>query len=469
VLLTISEFIGRLHPALVHLPVGILVLAFILQCIGYKTGIFHKAIIMVLLIGAISAVLSCISGFVLSKHDEYDPGLVSWHQWMGITTAVVCAGAYFLFRKPALARWQWPSMIAIIILISITGHMGGTLTHGADYLTAPLSGGDNEGASGPQKPIANVQEAVAYDSIIQPMLQRKCYGCHNANKRKGGLRMDQPDLLMKGGKNGKIIVGNNATESEMIKRILLPKEEEDHMPPKEKPQLTEKEIALLHWWINTGAALNKKVKDLPQPATIQPVLTALQQPLETAKSLPDIPEKEVSEADAAAIQKLKDKGVIVLPVAQNSNYLMVNFVSAPAISNKDLELLLPLKKQLVWCKLGNTTINDTALAIIGKCTNLTRLHLEHTNISDAGLSKLNNLQQLHYLNLVGTKVSAKGLMALKGLKELRSLYLYQTSIAANDTGNLQKVFPHTRIDIGGYLVPTLESDTTRVKFELKKS
>jgi uncharacterized membrane protein len=468
VLLTISEFIGRLHPALVHLPVGILVLAFVLQCIGYKTGVYHKAIVIILLTGAISAVLACISGFVLSKHDDYDPELVSWHQWMGITTALVCTGAYFLFRNHSLVRWQWPSMIAIIILISITGHMGGTLTHGADYLTGPLSGGDDPAGAG-QKPIANVQEAMAYDSVIQPVLQRKCYGCHNANKRKGGLRMDQPDLLMKGGKNGKIIVSGNATESEMIKRLLLPKEEEHHMPPKEKPQLTEKEIALLHWWINTGAAFDKKVKDLPQPGPIQPILTALQQPLETTKSLPDIPEQPVNEADAAAIQKLKDKGVIVLPVAQNSNYLMANYVSARGVSNKDIELLLPLKKQLVWLKLGSTPINDSALTAIGKCTNLTRLQLDYTKITDAGLSKLNNLQQLRYLNLVGTKVTAKGLMALKGLKELRAAYVYLTAITANDTATLQKALPNTRIDVGGYVVPTLESDTSRVKYEPKKN
>jgi mono/diheme cytochrome c family protein/uncharacterized membrane protein len=452
----------------VHLPVGILVLAFVLQCIGYKTGAYHKTIVVVLLIGAISAVLSCISGIVLSKHDEYDPSLVNLHQWMGITTTLVCTGAYFLFRNLSLVRWQWPSMIAIIILISLTGHMGGTLTHGADYLSAPLSAGD-DGLAGPQKPIANVQEAMVYDSVIQPVLQRKCYSCHNANKRKGGLRMDQPGLLMQGGKNGKIIVGGNATESEMIKRILLPKQEEHHMPPKEKPQLTEKEIALLHWWINTGAAFDKKVKDLPQPATIQPVLAALQQSQETTISLPDIPEEPVEEASAAAIQKLKDKGVIVLPVAQNSHYLMANYVSAHVVSNQDIELLLPLKKQLVWLKLGNTSINDTALTAIGKCTSLTRLQLEHTSITDAGLTKLNNLQQLRYLNLVGTKVTAKGLMALKELKELRSLYVYQTATAAADTATLQKAFPKTRINIGGYVVPILEGDTSRVKYEPKKS
>lgn len=454
------EVLGRLHPALVHMPVGILVLAFVLQWFGS----FQKAITVVLLLGGISAVLSCISGIILSKHDDYDPGLVNWHQVMGIFTAVLCFVAWYIYKKNATVRVQWMVMVLLFVSVSVTGHMGGTLTHGEGYITAPLNGGDSEAG---QKPIANVQEVMAYDEVIQPVLQRKCYSCHNANKRKGGLRMDAPDLLMKGGKNGKIIVTGNATESEMIKRILLPKEHEDHMPPKEKPQLSENEVALLHWWINNGAAFDKKVKELEQPEKIQPVLASLQQPVvEEEKALPDIPEEKVGAADEAAVQKLKDKGVMVLPVAQDNNYVMVNFVSARGITNKDMELLLPLKKQLVWLKLGGMPVGDSAMAVIGKCTNITRLQLDNTTITDAGVAQLAGLKQLRYLNLVGTKVTEKGVLALKGLSQLRSLYLYQTQIAAKD--NLQKAFPKTAIDFGGYVVPVLESDTTRVKYEPKK-
>jgi Planctomycete cytochrome C. len=451
------EVLGRLHPALVHLPVGILVLAFVLQWFGS----FQKAITVVLLLGGISAVLSCISGIILSKHDDYDPGLVNWHQVMGILTAVLCFVGWYIYKKYANVRMQWLVMVLLFVSVSVTGHLGGTLTHGEGYITAPMKDGGSEAE---QTPIANVQEAMAYDEVIQPMLQRKCYSCHNANKRKGGLRMDAPDLLMKGGRNGKIIVTGNAGESEMIKRILLPKEHEDHMPPKEKPQLTEKEVALLHWWINSGAAFNKKVKELDQPENIQPVLASLQQPaVEEEKKLPDIPEEKVGAADEAAVQQLKDKGVMVLPVAQNNNYLMVNFVSARGITSKDMQLLLPLKKQLVWLKLGGIPVGDSAMAVIGKCTNLTRLQLDNTKITDAGLAQLAGLKQLRYVNLVGTRVTEKGVMALAGLDKLRSLYLYQTQVTAKE--DLQKAFPKTQIDFGGYVVPVLESDTTRVVYK----
>jgi uncharacterized membrane protein len=113
-----------------------------------------------------------------------------------------------------------------------------------------------------QKKIENIDEALVYQDIIAPVMEQKCWSCHNANKIKGELRMDQQDLLLKGGKHGAIIKANDPANSELIKRLLLPEEDEHHMPPKGKTPLTEQEIALLHWWIQQGAPFDKKVAQL---------------------------------------------------------------------------------------------------------------------------------------------------------------------------------------------------------------
>ena len=81
-------------------------------------------------------------------------------------------------------------------------------------------------------------------------------------KRKASFRLDEPAFILKGGKDGEVIKPGNADESDMIKRLLLPRNDEDHMPPKEKPQLKDNEIALMHWWIATGATFDKKTKEL---------------------------------------------------------------------------------------------------------------------------------------------------------------------------------------------------------------
>src|SRR5687768_5059991 len=131
----------------------------------------------------------------------------------------------------------------------------------------------------------------------------------------------------------------------MIKRMLLPMTDEDHMPPREKPQLTTSEISLLHWWINTGADFNKKVKDMPQTEQIKPVLLSLQSgSSDVENAITDVPDVPVVKPDETSVKRLKEAGVVVIPVAKNSNYLSVSFVTAGPAADTLVQLLEPLKK-----------------------------------------------------------------------------------------------------------------------------
>jgi mono/diheme cytochrome c family protein len=464
--LLMSEFIGRFHPLLVHLPIGVLLLACFFQLVAASDKYAHlrHAIGITLLWGMVTAIASCITGYLLAGSGDYDESLVGRHQWMGIGVALLSALYYVLYTKKVTLKFEWLMPVLLIVGISITGHLGGSLTHGSDYLTAALedAGTDNTFAT-TKKPIPDVQEAVAYTDIVQPLLQSKCYSCHGPNKQKGKLRMDQPDLLMKGGKDGLAIETGKPDESEMIKRLLLEKSDEHHMPPKEKPQLTEKEIAILHWWIASGASFNKKTKELQQPEKIKPILVSLQNTAVEQKALADVPSATVEKADEAAIKKLKDAGVVVMPVALNSNYLSASFITATLAGDKEVALLLPLKKQLVWCKLNDTKITDASAATIAQCINLSRLDLSNTAVTDKSLNALAALQQLQSLKLVNTKITAAGLLSLKGNKQLQSVYFYKTGVQRTDWPTLSKTFPKLRLDSGGYQVPLFDTDTMLVK------
>ncbi len=247
ILLNISEFIGHLHPALVHLPIGILLIALLLILLSKKAkyNISYEVIKIVLLIGVFSALLSCITGYVLSTQDNYEKPLVIWHMWMGIGVAIVSMVLYMKLARKEFDLIYKVLAVVLLILIFITGHLGGSLTHGSDYLSFGFDDNDTVKI----KPITNVQEVKAYDSVIQPIFQTKCYSCHSSKKQKGGLRLDKYDLILKGGKDGKIIEPGNPDKSDLINRLLLPDEDDKHMPPRDKPQPDDKQIALLHWWI----------------------------------------------------------------------------------------------------------------------------------------------------------------------------------------------------------------------------
>jgi hypothetical protein len=277
--------------------------------------------------------------------------------------------------------------------------------------------------------------------------------------------MDDSLRLMKGGKDGIVIEPGKANASEIIKRLMLPPDDDDHMPPKEKSQPSAEQIALIHWWIDNGADLAKKVKDIKQTDKIKPVLLALQRAPEVKRALSDVPVTAVEKADITILEKLKQYGVIALPVAQNSNYLYANFVTDSIVSDDALKLLPQLKKQLIWLNLANTNLADTSLSIIAQLNNLTRLHLENTLITDKGLEQLNSLSNLKYLNLVGTKITSTGVMQLRSLNHLQQLYLYQTNITGKEFTAIKNHFAKTYIDTGNYVVPTLMTDTTEVKMK----
>ncbi len=125
---------------------------------------------------------------------------------------------------------------------------------------------------------------------VQPLLENKCLECHNPNKIKGKLLMDSATALLKGGDTGPALVAGQPDNSEMIKRIVLPKDHDDIMPPKGGP-LAANEIDVLKRWIAAGA-------HWPQNLTLQyktpeqrQALAELQKKLPTLKNLQILPER----------------------------------------------------------------------------------------------------------------------------------------------------------------------------------
>ena len=415
------------------------------------------------------AIASCVTGYLLSLQDDYQENILKWHLSMGISTAFISTGLFFICRSPAkIARKFYDGgCIALFFILSITGHLGGSLTRGSNYLTEVLPSPFKQWFSGNAEEariIVNVQEALVYPDIIKPILEQKCKACHGETKQKSGLRLDLPEAILKGGKKGKTVVVDRPFESEMIKRIYLPMNHEHHMPPKGKPQITPAEVQLLQWWIGQGAKFDKKVTDLSQSETIKPILSSLQtsDPEKTIFANVGIPVAAVKKIPDSVLISLRFKNITVVPVTRQSNYLSVSFFAAPEATDETISLLQPLARNIIELKLGNTRITDRALETVGKFENLVRLALEHTGITDTGLRKLKGLGQLQYFNLEGTSVTATGVLELQSLKKLKKVYLFQTSVEAKDWPLLKEKLPGVVLDKGGYEVPTYADDTTKV-------
>ncbi len=107
---------------------------------------------------------------------------------------------------------------------------------------APLAGSDAKGVE-------------FFESQIRPLLADKCYECHSRQSRKvkGGLLLDSPEALLKGGDSGPIVVTGDLDNSLLIKAVRY-KDEDMRMPPDGK-RLTEAQVAELETWVKMGSPL----------------------------------------------------------------------------------------------------------------------------------------------------------------------------------------------------------------------
>ena len=478
------EFIGHLHPVIVHLPIGILLLGVLMMVYEHYSKVdLQLPISFAFLVGSISAVMACIAGWILSNSGEYDALLVQKHQWTGISTAVIGLLVYFLK--------QYRKLLAVILtlLVFITGHYGGTLTHGENYLF-----NTNENSNTSQvdtikveakkiiQTISNGADSLTiethnvYKEQVAPILKLRCYNCHAALKQKNGLRLDGEIYIKKGGKNGRILVAGNPFKSPIYASLLLPLEDEKHMPPKGKHQLSQNEILIIENWIKTGASFediidtisyNQLVKNVASQNTItdKNILTT---PAKVNSEITETKNQEIENNNSikssvkiinlpnpapinpAIIEDFKQENIILTNIAEGSNFVMANFVNVLPFNKTSLLALKNINAQLVTLKLTNLPINDNDIKIVADLKNIKKLNVENTLITDNGLDYIKQLSQLEQLNLYGTNISDEGLMQLTSLKNLSALYLWKTKVTLNGIEQFKKLNPKVTIEIGDF-------------------
>ncbi len=439
------DFIGRFHPLMVHLPIGILALAAILEYLFPKRT-SPAQIQLVLLIGAVSSVLAAVLGWFLSLSAEYDVDLLNKHKWTGIIfsffTVVLWAWKY---KGSGFSKFKIISNLlfgSMLLFLVLAGHYGGSLTHGIDFLSI-----DNLKYS--DKNLSNVAfvtgttNGSVYEKLITPILSEKCYNCHNPHKTKGNLKMQTYAALLKGGKTGPAIVAGDAIHSELVNRTLLDLNDKKRMPPKGKKQLTSNEITLLKWWINNGASERISISEAIKNDTIRSFLAGSSEKSEPSLSLPPI-----KKADSLVLLKLKETLWEVNSISKGSPYLDVNAVSLSSLSNQQLNVLQEINDNIAWLNLANTQINDQAFKFICQCKNVLKLNLANTNTSSIAVNDLKKISKLQYLNIVGTRIDDAGLMQLCEMGSLKNIYCWSSKVTPNGLEYCKKKYPKVKIDIG---------------------
>ncbi len=466
----IVRFIGHFHPVLLHLPIGV----FTLIIVQELAAIFGKrreevGSVFPLFFGAASAIVAVIAGFLLYQGGTEYAGnaLVERHLWGGIASAVA-AVVTLIFKAWTVSRAGNPAYYRLLLFGSVgvmtyASHDGATITHGEGYLTsfapAPIRSllGEKVKILKDGKPIAapvkkSPAEMVVYADIVAPILERRCVQCHKESKSKGKLRMDNYEMLIKGGKEGHDVEPGKSADSNIIVRMALPKDDDEHMPPEGKPAIEDGEVAIIKWWIDSGADPKKTISEFEVPAPIKEAIAKLA-PVDSSKTTaPPTPltaagPDEALKALVAGISKQFPNALGF----ESQQSAMLTFTAVSLRGNLDdagFKKLVPVTSQFVTVDLSATKVTDLAVAQLAPAKNLRLIRLAETGITDASIDTLLKLPALESINLYGTKVTDAGVSKLSGMSHLKRLYLWKTAVTPEAVKALKEKLPDCEIITG---------------------
>lgn len=411
---------GRMHPLLLHFPVVLLVLYCIWTLFIPKKAIepTYRQLVgdWLLLLSAVTAVATALMGLFLSKEEGYDAEALQWHKWSGVAVALI-ASLWYMFRNTLVKSKAIAVSLATISLAGIifTGHQGAGITHGQNFLMAPLLPEKHEES-------VAIEDAIVFTHLVKPILDAKCMSCHNSSKAKGELVMESQDLLIKGGKSGSLWDSTQADGGLLLRRLHLPIEQKKHMPPQGKPQLNDEELNILNYWIKNGANFNVKVVDLPTTDTLR--LLA-----EQSLTKKEVATYEFDAADEKTIQQLNNSNRVVFQLAIESPALGVNFYNKEFFNSEQLKELLKVKEQIVSLDCSHMPFKDQDLSTVAQFSNLHTLLLNFTEITGKTLGELKTLKNLKTLSLAGTSITKDKLAVLKQFPRLQKVSVWNTGLS----------------------------------------
>lgn len=430
--------LGPFHLVLLHFPIGLLVMAWLMET-ATRLGVVKlkdEAIQFVLGIGTVFAVVTAITGWIHSASGGFDSEMIFWHQWTGIGTAVL-AGVTFYLKWKHKGLLYFLCFTGLVALLVITGHLGGSLTHGEGFLT---QGGKYSGG-GHSRLDAGItyDNALVWDHVVQPILTDKCASCHNPAKQKGDLVLTTVAGVQAGGASGAVLRAGKPMESRLVEVVHLPEADDLHMPPAGKPQLTEEEAALISWWIESGASFEAPVAELEMGEEIHTLLVERLAPKHPIDLLGiELPEP-------ALIAELNADGYRITQPDDSKPWVTVNLSDRKDLEKSTLKALRKIADQVTVLDLGNTNVDDRMLSSLPELPHLLQLKLDQTVITRKGIIGLPELTYLESLNVYGTSLATLTPDDLSSFPQLQKLYLFDTKVQPAALEELASQLPSLEI------------------------
>ena len=449
-LIELLDFLGSLHPLIVHLPIGIVLLTIAIDVfMRNKNNSVQRVITMGWFFSFFSGLLAAIFGWFLGDNGYYLESQINIHKWSGIAFVSICFILWLLrytnFRFSK--SFNRSVNLTSIILLMITGHFGGEMTHGQNYLfeNLPYTKKKISVTTLSESKRSNNDSLFVYEDLIHPVMEEKCIACHNQNLASGGLNMSSIESMIKGGNSGAGIQNGNPFESLIYKRVSFPHDHPKFMPPTGVP-LSYDQIATLEWWIDNGAK-----KQMPVTLTRNDPKTLRLMELQYGLDLREKTYLETLTLSSPSQEELKSiegEEYIWRFLNPEQSFLDLKFTKKK-IEINDLLKFQSIKNNITWLNLADCMLNDNHLSYISNFPNLTRLRIQKNPlVTNKGIEALQKLEHLTELNLYGTRVSNNTLITLGQMKSLKKLFVWNTRITGKEIADFKALHPEVEVIAG---------------------
>lgn len=440
-------FLGRFHVLALHLPIGMLFAAIAVDWAarGKERGTLAAAAPFLWGATAVSAVLTVALGYMHLAEGGFTGPSAGAHRLYGTLVAALCLGVWLLsVTRPALhRRLNGITGAVLLLLVTMTGHYGGNLTHGSGYLVqyAPQPLRSLVGLSARRSPVTDLATADPWHDIVGPMLEARCSNCHNDDKRNGGFSVVHYEAALVGGDTGSAVVPGNLQFSELYRRITLPGDDEAFMPAEGKTPLTPNQAEILRWWIEAGAPVATTVAEVGPSLEVARLLSA-----EIGLDGEAATESRVA-VDPAWRESLAAAGFLARPLSLDDPRLVVSIHSVGMPLGPDqLAALRLAAEQIVSLDLRAAGLEDRDLEALEDFPALRSLVLSNNALSDAGVRVLARWPSLERVNLYGNReVDDAALGTLAEMPNLRSVYLWGTSVTPAGVAELSAARPELEV------------------------
>ncbi|MFN5423421.1 MAG: c-type cytochrome domain-containing protein, partial [bacterium] len=311
--------------------------------------------------------------------------------------------------------------------------------------------------------IQNIDEAIVYKDLVQHTLNQKCVQCHGEERQKGKLRLDNQEWIMAGGKNGVVINTSNLERSELIKRLFLDMNDELHMPPKEKEQLTDFEKTLLSWWVNSGGSFDKKVADLKPDEKTLKALNDFKEKYSSNKTETIIVRPEISKISDDEKRTLEKMGWVISPVSSKDNHIRVTGFNLEVPVKEALATLNKYNKHVIELKLSHAGIMSADMKSIAGFTELEKLWIDNNKLNDRSIAEISTLPKLSYINIVETGITEIGLREVLKITSLKVVHTNKSGLTIEQMSELRNNYKNIKFNFGVDSMMKLESDTLFMK------